>query len=157
MGAARVTEKIITLEAAGDNDTVYVWDAPSGDAFKNMSVTVSSMGVETVAGSINFTIFNGGRFYGDDINVKPYEENCKYLEGNSVSTGSITETNIAKEIYTDTKKYPPSLPGVKKSSNGVLVDSYVSGYPVVLKLQNAKTKNVKLAVAFISETISDKV
>lgn len=153
MGAARVTEKIVELEAAGGADTLVVWDAPSGEAFKNMSVSVSSRGANTPAGNINWTLYNGGRF----SDGKAYEVGSTYMEGNVISSGSITDLGIAEEVYTDTKKYPPNIPNVTKSVGGNIVDMYPGGYPIALKLVNLKALKVILVVTFISETVSDKV
>jgi len=141
------------LEASGGADTLIVWDAPSGDAFKNMSITVSSMGAETPAGNINWTLYNGGKFTGG----KAYEEGSTYVAGNNVGSGSITDANIAEEIYTDTKKYPPNLPNVETTVDGIRKTLFNGGYPIALQLVNAKAVRVKLAVVFVSETVSDKV
>ena len=153
MGAARVTEKVVNLEAAGGADTLLVWDAPSGEAFKDMSISVSSRGADTPAGNINWTVYNGGKF----IDGKAYDVDSTYVEGNVVSNGSITDLNIAEEIYTDNKKYPANIPNVTKSVGGAVLPMHMGGYPIAVKLANLKASPVKLVVTFISETVSDKV
>ena len=147
MGTSRETVVEVTLGAAGSpTDTLRVWDAPSGEPFKDISICLSSAGEITAAGNLSWRVYYGGSWDG-----KPFDRASKHLGGISQGNGVLAGgTEIASVVYSDVK----GLPSNRRDTNRNMLG--IGGFPVVVELINAKAVPVKVFVTFVSTTVTTK-
>jgi hypothetical protein len=140
MGQFIQTNREVVLEASGvAGDSVRIWSAPTSVPIRGLSIFVTSSGVITEAGNLEWEVFYGGRWAGT-----PYAEGSLHSGGVSQSSGTISgSAEVAAVVFEDFILLPANnLANVRFST------------PIVLKLTNKKAKALKICVSFILETIA---
>jgi len=147
MGQYRQVTRTVVLDASGGaNDTLRVWDVPTGTPLRQISIILSTRGTVTAAGNLDWDVIYGGKWQGT-----PYDLNSTHLGGVSQSNGSIAGgAEVLGTIFDSTGFIPANSPVLPVS-----VDN--NGFPVVVELTNNKATALTVYVTFVSETINTNV
>ena len=147
------TERTVTLTAAGGAaPALRCWAAPESEAFKNLAIIVTSMGVTLPAGNLNWAVYYGGWWDG-----VPYAATATHLGGvNPASgTGSLAGSlEVYSRIFSDTGLFAANRPVQVPSGSGSLYKN-IDATPIVLLLTNTKIEAITVKVIFVAETVTD--
>ena len=152
MGQPLVTERIVTLTAAGGAaPALRCWMASVGEPFKNLAVTISSRGEAWAAGNLTWQIFYGGYWSVGE----PFVIGSTHAGGVSQGTAAIAGGAIVQEeIYTDAGPLLPNRIIQHPGGDGALAKGR-NGVPIVCLLTNAKAVALTVYITFQSETVAD--
>jgi hypothetical protein len=152
MGQPRITERVVTLTAAGGAaPTARCWDASEGEAFKNMVITISSRNEVWAAGNLTWTVYYGGYWSVGE----PFIIGSTHAGGVSKGTNVIGGgTAVYSQIHTDVGPFLPNRIIPHPGGNHSL-DKGRNGVPIVVELTNAKAVALTVYITFQSETVVD--
>ena len=139
----QTTVKVELTAAAGGGDIKRVWADPFLAPVQNLSVTISTNGVSTAVGALNWEVFYGGSWTGT-----PFDASSTHTGGVSQGSGALAAGEYANVVYSDTNLLP---------SNGFRApfNNGNFGLPVVLELENDKAAAITLYVTFVAEMAGD--
>lgn len=145
MGQFRQITRTVSLTAAGGAaDVLRAWDAPIGSPLKHLAIILSTRGIVTAAGNLDWEVFYGGVWAGT-----PFATASTHSGGVSQGSGSIAgSTEVLNAVHNTTNLIPINNPNAP-NDNG--------GFPVVIELTNNKASAVVVYVTFLSETINTNV
>jgi hypothetical protein len=144
------TTKKITLDAAGGTSpTQRVWLAPVGEPFRDINISVNSLGAVVVAPGVDWDVLYGGVWDG-----APYESTSTHSGGISQANGTFSAAEVATVIHTDTDIFPSNLRVVSPNSDGTITQRGFGGFPIVLELDNTSAVEVTLWVSIVARTVS---
>ena len=146
MGQYRQKTYAVSLEASGGADTDRVWDVPTSEPLRQISVIISSKGETLAAGNLDWDVLYGGKWAGT-----PYAAGSSHSGGVSQGSGAIAGgAEVLATVYNSTGFIPVNSPAMPVS-----VDN--QGFPVVVELTNNKAVPITVYVTFLSETINTNV
>lgn len=147
------TTREVTLSAAGGgSDIARVWMAPVGEPFRDINISVSSLGQVLAALGTDWRVFYGGYWSAGT----PYDPTtATHAGGVSQANGNFAGgAEVANVIHTDTDVFPSNLRVVSPHSDGTVTKSGFGGFPIVLRLENQSASPITLVVSFVARTLS---
>lgn len=144
MGWSREYTEKVTVGAAGSS---YISDRPCSAPFKNLTIILSSNGIEYSAGNLEWEVYYHNKWAGTAFASAP-------VDGVIQSSGLfVLPTDIAHTIFEDTSlmrankdvSHSPTYPAIR----------HPAGPKVTLKLNNTTAASLDVYVTFISEVVSE--
>jgi hypothetical protein len=152
MSQPREIIREVDLTAAGGASPVLsVWDAPCSVPFRNLTVTISSRGVNWPANDLDWEIFYACSW----ASGAPFQSGSIPTEGVSKNSGTFAGAGqVFSVVYEDASLLPSNYPANPTSSTP-LSKSGAGGAIIVCELTNKKAEAIKVFVTFTSEIIND--
>ncbi len=148
-----VTERLVTLTAAGGlAPALRCWAAPESEAFKNLSIFVSSMGLVLPAGNLDWAVYYGGNWDGTPfLTTSTHSGGVIPTSGSGSIAGS---AEVYSKVWTDAGPFAANRPVQVPSGSGWIYKN-LDNTPIVLLLTNAKAAAITVKVIFAAETVTD--
>lgn len=144
-----VTKEVTMTAAGGATPQVRVWAPPCSYAFRDVSIWISSRGQVTAALNLDWEVFYGGVW----TVAAPFAEGATHTGGISQADDTLAGAiEYAHVLWEDASILPPNA---RITRPGTAIDMGISGYPVVLDLNNGKATALTVWVTFICRNLSD--
>ena len=156
MGQSRETVRQANLAASvgAPHPTTMVWDAPCIVPFRNMTVVITSRGVEWPVGDLDWEVFYTYRW----ASGSPFQNGSVPGDGISKGSGTYAGAGQVYEVaYEDASFLPANMRANPTNPSTSLDKTGFAGAAVVCKLTNKMAVAIEVFVSFISETINDIV
>lgn len=145
-----VTREATMTAAGGATPAVRVWADPCSYPFRDVSIWISSRGMVTAALDLDWEVFYGGVW----TVAAPFAAGATHSGGISQANGSLVGAiEYAHVLHEDASILPPNARINRAGETGP--DMGISGFPVVLDLDNGKATALTVWVTFVYRTVTD--